>query len=172
MSRRMAPPQPKLRQTILSPCRLYRYTLWREWKGGAGTVMFIGLNPSTADETRDDPTIRRCINFAKSWGYSGLWMMNAFAFRATDSEVMKRVADPVGPENDRYLKAVHDIATISVAVWGTLGAHRKRHLELAVLLPNLHCLQRTKGGMPSHPLYLRRSLTPIRMSGTGPGVAK
>lgn len=68
---------------IFSPCGRYRYTLWREWIGGEGFVQFIGLNPSTATDTEDDPTIRRCINYAKSWGYGGMCMTNLFAYRAT-----------------------------------------------------------------------------------------
>ena len=92
------------RQTIFSPCRRYRYTLWRAWDMfNPGYVMFIGLNPSTADEVQDDPTIRRCIGYAKEWGYGAFCMTNIFAFRATDPRVMKAQADPVGPENDKWL---------------------------------------------------------------------
>jgi hypothetical protein len=79
-----------------SECRKYRYVLWRRWawEGYANQVMFIGLNPSTADEREDDPTIRRCVRFAKDWGYSGILMMNAFAFRATQPADMKAASDP------------------------------------------------------------------------------
>ena len=90
---------------IFSSCRKYRYILWRRWAVdcNANYAMFVGLNPSTADETDDDPTIRRCIRFAKSWGYSGLCMANLFAYRATDPKDMLVATGPVGVENDKYL---------------------------------------------------------------------
>lgn len=89
-----------------SPDRKYRYSLWRSWDGlwpTDGYVLFIGLNPSTADETKDDPTIRRCIGYAKAWRFSTFCMGNIFAFRATLPADMKKAQDPVGPENDYYL---------------------------------------------------------------------
>ena len=88
---------------IFSGCRTYRYTLWRSWDRDKGDVMFIGLNPSTADETLNDPTVRRCINYAKSWGYGGIYMANMFAFRATDPKEMKQAKDPIGYRNDFWL---------------------------------------------------------------------
>lgn len=88
----------------LSEDRKYRYTLTRIWDETKPKVMFIGLNPSTADETKDDPTIIRCINFAKSWGYGGLEMTNLFAFRATNPKVMKNEKEPIGKDNDTWLK--------------------------------------------------------------------
>ena len=78
----------ELQRTIFSQDREFRYTLWRQWGRVVKTVAFIGLNPSTADEQVDDPTVRRCIRFAKDWGYDAMWMMNIFAFRATDPKVM------------------------------------------------------------------------------------
>jgi hypothetical protein len=153
---------------IFSPCRKYRYILWRCWQEDWETnyCMFVGLNPSTADETQDDPTIRRCINFAKSWGYSGLCMTNLFAFRATNPKVMKSVADPIGPENDKYLIDYSSKAGVVIAAWGNHGTHGGRYLEASKLLFNLHCLKLTKTGMPSHPLYLPQALKPILYSRT------
>ena len=86
-------PQPQNKTATFSECRKYRYTLWRRWDGlfASGYAMFIGLNPSTADETNDDPTIRRCIGYARDWGYGGLCMTNLFAFRATLPKNMKAV---------------------------------------------------------------------------------
>lgn len=159
------------RQTILSPCRTYRYTLWREWIGGDGYAMFVGLNPSTADETQDDPTIRRCIGFAKSWGYAGLCMTNLFAFRATKPEDMKAAADPVGPENDTHLRTLAAEAGVIVAAWGANGTYRGRDAEVQKLLPSLHCLALTKGGHPGHPLYLLKTLSPVPM-GSNAGVER
>ena len=152
-----------IRQTIFSSCRTYRYSLWREWIGGEGYAMFVGLNPSTADETRDDPTIRRCIAFAKAWGYGGLCMTNLFAFRATDPKNMKAIADPVGRENDAHLLALAEGAGVIIAAWGANGTHKGRDKEVRKLLPTLYCLAQTKGGHPGHPLYLPKTLTPVLM---------
>lgn len=155
---------PKPRQTIFSPCRMYRYVLWREWSYGEGYVMVIGLNPSTADEVQDDPTIRRCIAYAKAWGYAGLCMTNLFGFRATDPKDMKAVADPVGPDNNKHLESVAEHAGVVVAAWGMHGVHRGRDEEvIAMLGSKLHCLRLTKDGHPAHPLYLSKTLTPVQM---------
>ena len=150
------------RTAEFSPCRKYRYTLWREWGGlfVSGTAMFIGLNPSTADETKDDPTVRRCIRYARDWGYAGMCMTNIFAFRATDPNVMKAAVDPVGPENDTALVNTACICDIVVAAWGVHGAHLRRHARVLELIPGLRCLTITQGGFPGHPLYLPASLTP------------
>lgn len=150
------------RRTILSACRTYRYTLWRDFGGGGnGYAMFIGLNPSTADELNDDPTIRRCVAFAKSWGYEALCMTNLFAFRATEPADMIAAADPVGPENDGHLIDLASNAGVVVAAWGTNGTHMGRDAAVRALVPGLHCLKKTLSGHPGHPLYLRADLTPI-----------
>ncbi len=95
------------RQTILSKCRTYRYVLWREWDMvNTEYAMFIGLNPSTADEIEDDPTIRRCVDYATRWGYGALCMTNLFAYRETDRELMQKHPSPVGADNDRWLVGV------------------------------------------------------------------
>lgn len=149
------------RQTVLSPCRTYRYALWREWAGGKGYAMFVGLNPSTADETQDDPTIRRCVAFAKAWGYAGLCMVNLFAFRATNPADMMNAADPVGPDNDQTLRSLAEAAGVVVAAWGVHGTYGGRHTAVRAMLPRLHCLRLTKHGHPGHPLYLPKTLTPV-----------
>lgn len=151
------------RNTLFSPCRAYRYALWREWIGGEGYAMFVGLNPSTADETSDDPTIRRCIAFSKAWGYAGLCMTNLFAYRATKPADMKAAADPVGPENDAHLLRLASEAGVIVAAWGANGTHRGRDTQVRKLLPALHYLVLTKDGHPGHPLYLLKTLTPVPM---------
>jgi hypothetical protein len=145
---------------LLSPCRTYRYDLWRTWIGGDGYAMFVGLNPSTADETQDDPTIRRCVAFAKAWGYAGLCMTNLFAFRATDPQEMKRAADPVGWENNIILSDRASGAGVVVAAWGAHGTHRCRDATVRRMLPALHYLRLTKDGHPGHPLYLPKTLVP------------
>lgn len=152
-----------IRETILSPCRTYRYTLWRDFGGLVGDdyAMFIGLNPSTADEVNDDPTIRRCVAFAKSWGYGAMCMTNLFAFRATEPADMIAATDPVGPDNDVHLIDLARNASVVVAAWGTNGAHLGRDAAVRALVPRLHCIKKTQAGHPGHPLYLRADLTPI-----------
>jgi len=148
---------------ILSPCRRYRYALWRKWdeiQHGKGYAMVIGLNPSTADETEDDPTIRRCMAFARSWGYSGLCMANLFAYRATDPREMTTTSMPVGEENDTYLVDLAKKADVVVAAWGANGGHMGRDAVVRALIPNLHYLRLTKSGYPGHPLYLPGDLKP------------
>lgn len=123
--------------------------------------MFIGLNPSTADEKYDDPTIRRCIGYARDWGYAGLCMMNLFAFRATSPDDMRAAEDPVGPDNDRALIDMAEFAGVIVAAWGVHGTHLGRDEEVRKMIPELHYLQLTKEGIPGHPLYLAKRLKPI-----------
>ena len=108
---------------LFSRCEKYRYYLWRELetlpKGGRHRVCsFVGLNPSTADESIDDPTVRRCIRFAKGWGYTGMYMLNAFAYRATDPREMKKQADPLGPMNRDYLAQMAKVSDLVVVAWG------------------------------------------------------
>lgn len=144
-----------------SPCRTWRYDLWRHWMGGEGYAMFIGLNPSTADELVNDPTVRRCIGYAKAWGYAGLCMTNLFGYRATDPAVMKQVDDPVGEGNDAALIAHASKAGVVVAAWGVHGTHQGRDQVVKAMLPTLHCLRLTREGHPGHPLYLPKTLTPM-----------
>ena len=149
-----------LKGAEFSECRTYRYVLWRSWDKSKGYVMFIGLNPSTADEMNDDPTIRRCINFARSWGYGGIYMLNLFAFRATEPKDMKLVYAPVGPGNNRALYHYHSVSKITLACWGTHGAYVNRDRWVKENLNNLYCLGITKNGHPKHPLYLKADLKP------------
>lgn len=153
------------RGATFSPCRAYRYELHRVWDAHKPPAMFIGLNPSTADETVDDPTIRRCIAYAQAWGYGGLIMGNLFAFRATDPKVMKAASFPVGGDNDHWLRVNALRAGVVVAAWGTHGAFLDRGLivkrDLAeVARGGLHHLKLTKDGYPGHPLYLKADLQP------------
>ncbi len=151
----------------MSPCGIYRYTWWpRDFcdHQPGKFVQFIGLNPSTADESRSDPTVRRCMQYARDWGYAGLCMTNLFAFRATDPADMKRAASPVGPENDERLSGIAAVAGIVIGAWGTHGGHLGRDREVVRLLSGvcqLHYLRKTQAGFPGHPLYLPKSLTPI-----------
>lgn len=163
-------------RTIFSSDRKYRYTLWRDWfddlfDHGAYAapvpvyVMFIGLNPSTADETQDDPTIRRCKAFAKSWGYSAICMTNLFAWRATSPKDMKKVGNPVGEDNQHYLLSIASKAGLVIAAWGANGIHRQQDLTVRNWLNEigvkLMCIRKTDKGHPEHPLYLPKDLKPI-----------
>lgn len=150
-----------MRTAVFSPCRTWRYQLFRQWSWWLPLATFICLNCSTADETQDDPTVRRCIRYAYDWGYGGLIMTNLFAFRATDPRVMKATPDPVGPKNDWYLKSGAIQSEIVVAAWGNHGGYRGRSQEVVEFLRqmevNLMCLGITKTGEPKHPLYLPKN---------------
>jgi len=153
-----------------SPCRTWRYALWRIWanqtnpEGLGRYVAFIGLNPSTADETANDPTVTRCVNYARAWGYDGLYMLNIFAYRATDPKDMRAAADPIGPHNDNAIMMTCSMMELVVAAWGTYGEYRNRakHVEQLLLeyKRQVHCLGVTKHGYPRHPLYVRKDLMP------------
>lgn len=151
-----------------SRCRRYRYALWRRWATGDDYVLLVALNPSTADHRRDDPTIRRCIGFARDWGYSGLCVANLFAFRATYPRDLFSAEDPVGPRNDQWLRRLSSGASLVVAGWGNHGLHQGRAARVRALLPELHCLRLNSGGEPAHPLYLPKHLVPFPL----PAVAK
>lgn len=143
---------------VISDDGLHRYFLSRTWSSAGLTVAFIGLNPSTADSQNDDPTIRRCVSFAKQWGGSSLWMVNLFAYRATKPSDMITAADPVGSENDVWLDAAITNADIVVAAWGNHGHfHNRGQIVRTKYLEYLKALRVTKSGMPSHPLYIPAS---------------
>jgi hypothetical protein len=147
----------------LSDCRNYRFALWRTWDDSKPFAMIVGLNPSTADEVKDDPTLTRCINFAKSWGYGGVCMTNLFAYRATDPKDMKAQNDPIGANNDIWLNKLANDAGIVVAAWGNDGSYLSRSNMVVEMLPNLHYLKMNKSGEPAHPLYLKADLIPVLM---------
>ncbi|MSR32228.1 MAG: DUF1643 domain-containing protein [Gemmataceae bacterium] len=147
------------RETVFSPCRKYRYSLWRQWdKSNPSFALFIGLNPSTADEVNDDPTLRRCLAFARKWGHGGLCLVNLFAFRAASPAVMQQQADPVGPKNDTWIALWGKKANRVVACWGIHGSFAERDKEVIPFLgKEIYCMGRTKSGQPRHPLYLKAS---------------
>jgi len=124
------------------------------------------LNPSTADERRDDPTIRRCIGFARRWGFGGVEIVNLFALRASDPRALRRASDPVGPDNDRHIARVAARATLVVVAWGVWGGLRGRSAALRARLSRRapRCLGLTRSGEPRHLLYLRADarLVPAR----------
>jgi len=138
---------------------LYRYMLHRHLSMGERAVLFVGLNPSTADANRDDPTIRRCVGFARAWGYNRLYMGNLNAWRATDPKRLPREIDgtaAVGPRNQEVLKWMAQRAEIVVACWGRhkLNQYARTLSQMILAMPNAHCLGRNADGSPKHPLYL------------------
>ena len=114
------------RSAILSPDRQYRYLLSRIWNPPKGFALFVCLNPSTADENTDDPTIRRCIRFAGSWGYGGMKMVNLFALRSANPKALYSRDDPIGPENSKYIGIESETALVTIAAWGVHGVYMDR----------------------------------------------
>lgn len=154
---------PRAMSATLSDDGRYRYTLERQW-GDGKTVAFVMLNPSTADASQDDSTIRHCVNFARLWGCGRLVVVNLFAWRATDpGDLPADKAEAVGPGNDEVILAVARQSDIVVCAWGTHGAKWGRGAEVLAMLrtcTNPHALRMTKDGHPSHPLYLPGNLIP------------
>jgi hypothetical protein len=141
----------------------YRYHLGRAWDGGGRRAAFVLLNPSRADAERDDPTIRRCIAFARAWGFGGLDVVNLFAWRCPRPRDLRAAADPVGPGNDRRLLRTARAADLVVAGWGNAGSWLGRDRTVGALLGGLgpvHCLGLTKQGRPRHPLYVPGAVRP------------
>lgn len=150
-----------------SECKKYRYQLWRDWGNVVGDkgILFIMLNPSIADETINDPTIRRCIGFSKDWGFMKLYVGNIFSFRSTDPKKLKKVDDPVGPDNDYSLRSMAYDSSLIVCAWGNHGMLNGRGDIVRGMLskagmPPIYMLRVTKSNQPSHPLYLPGNLKP------------
>ena len=150
-----------IRGAVLSEDRKYRYALWRIWEIEKPRVLFVCLNPSDADEFKDDPTLIRCINFAKSWGYGGVVTANLFAYRVTCPKELKKVKRPVGSENDKWLRILSKKAEMIVGGWGNHGLYMNRSEEIVQMIPRIHCLFTNKSGQPSHPLYLPKNSNPV-----------
>ena len=146
------------KNATFSNCRKYRYSLSRIWDKKKKLVLFIGLNPSTANEEVDDPTIRRCVNYVQNWGYGGLIMANLFAYRVTLPSGLKKVKYPIGEDNDKYIMTLSKKADITVAAWGNNGNLYGRDKQVFDLIPNLMCLKLNKSGQPAHPLYLKKNI--------------
>lgn len=152
-------------EAIFSPDGVYRYRLTRKiGPGPGGTVAFIMLNPSIATAERNDPTIRRCIGYARAWQMKRLIVGNLFALVSTDPAALYSHPDPIGPENDRYLLELATLADVIVMAYGAHGALHGRGDAVCNMLEKagmpLLCLSTTKDGHPGHPLYLRSNLTP------------
>lgn len=143
---------------VYSDCEGYRYELTRIWDASGQKALFVMLNPSTATEFQNDPTVERCERRARALGYGAFRVTNIFAYRATDPKVMRAVADPVGPENDAAIANGATWADRIICAWGSHGAHMGRGLAVEQLLrvtakPLWH-LGLTLAGLPKHPLYI------------------
>ncbi|MGI3169508.1 DUF1643 domain-containing protein [Pseudooceanicola sp. C21-150M6] len=158
-------------RAVYSDCDTYRYDLARVWAPEGPRLCYVMLNPSTASETRNDPTVARCERRARALGYGGFRVVNIFAFRATDPKVLMQAADPVGPDGDAYLLRAADWADRVIAAWGVHGAHRGRGAEVAALLrqsgkPLFH-LGLSRDGHPRHPLYIGYGVRPVAWASDG-----
>lgn len=146
------------------PERIYRYSLRRVWDLRLPAVLFVMLNPSTADENHLDPTLRRCVGYARAWGYGKLLVGNLFALRATDPTELYSHPSPDGPLNDATLSMLAGEAEMVVAAWGNHGDLHGRDKAVEPLLTrkrNLFSLTLTRAGAPGHPLYLPGDLVPV-----------
>ena len=136
----------------------YRYSLWRIWNREWPGVLFVMLNPSTANALEDDPTIRRCIGFAINWGFGSLEVVNLFAWRSSNPRSLIQVADPVGPKNDEYIDMACDRNRQRVAAWGAasrLLGRAETVLEMIRRYGDVWCLGKTCSGQPRHPLFVK-----------------
>lgn len=154
------------RGAVVSSDGRYRYRLWRIWDDLAPMMVWVMLNPSTADADVDDPTLRKCIGFAREHRHGGVILVNLFAYRATNPKELPKVDDPVGPENDTHLQwAIRApiLATV-IAAWGADKFARRQATRVRVMLKmerRVQCLGRNDDGSPRHPLYLPYS-TPLQ----------
>lgn len=153
------------RDAVISDCGKYRYRLYREWaQTEKMPVLWVMLNPSTADASIDDPTIRRCIAFSKAWGYGALWVGNLYGYRSTDPSVLSKISasEARGPDNWKHIEAMATQSAIVVCAWGAPGGNK---IPAEVWCPGgMWCLGTTKHGAPKHPLYVKgdTALVPAR----------
>ena len=144
------------RSALISPDGRYRYWLRRRWREQPGYLLWIMLNPSTADAVDDDATIRKCIGFAQKWGYGDLYVVNMFAFRTTYPVELEQAEDPVGPDNDKWILQLAAGARGVVAGWGDSGPRELVRGRLATIVyatrhVEVCCIGHTKSGSPRHP---------------------
>lgn len=147
-----------------SPCERYRYALWRIWDASKPVATFVMLNPSTADEVDNDPTVERCQRRALALGMGGLRVANIFAWRSTDPAALYGLDDPIGPDNDAAIVQACSDAGVVICAWGTHGKLLERGDAVARLLMahgvTPMCLQVNADGTPKHPLYVGYAIQP------------
>ena len=142
------------KDAIISECGQYRYMLSRSWDSARPSVTFVGLNPSTADASEDDPTIRRMISFAEREGAGGILVVNLFAFRSTDPSGLHEALDPIGKGNDDAIYNAMLHSSKVIYCWGINGRYMGRDVQVAKRHYKALCFGKTVNGYPKHPLYL------------------
>ncbi|MCT4607733.1 MAG: DUF1643 domain-containing protein [Pelagimonas sp.] len=148
-------------RALYSPCGRYRYGLWRIWDDTLPELLFVMLNPSTATEEKNDPTIERCQRRAIQLGFGAVRIANLFAFRATKPADLKRAEDPIGPENAQLLSEWSGKSAMTIAAWGSHGDTLAQGQAIAPLLNgDVRHLGLTKAGHPRHPLYVSYDVQP------------
>ncbi len=150
-----------IKGAVLSPCKKYRYQLWRIWDDSKPKVMFLMLNPSTADEKDDDATIRKCMRYTRKWGYGGFYVGNLYGFRSTEKSVLKKVKNPIGEVNDEHLKLLSKKCEKVVCAWGNGEGRPERIFKSFKDLYYLK-LNKDREESPAHPLYLNGELKPTK----------
>lgn len=152
-------------EAVYSDCKRYRFTLTRVWDETGGAVHFVMLNPSTATEEQNDPTVERCERRARTLGFGRFRVTNIFAWRDTDPMGLRRSQEPVGEGNDAAIQEGLAWADQTIAAWGTHGALLDRGATVRAILSaskrTIHVLGLTKAGHPKHPLYLPYAQTPF-----------
>jgi hypothetical protein len=146
---------------MFSDCRKYRYALWRIWDKKERLAMFIGLNPSTAKEDRDDRTIERIRSIVKGWGYGGFYMMNLFAIVSKKPSILKTHPDPLG-DNDGWIEKIAPKCQMIVFAWGNFKEAKERSNRIVEMFPDAHALHINKNGSPKHPLYCPIKTLPVK----------
>lgn len=151
-----------IEHAIFSQDKLHRFTLWRRWQTGDRVVNFICLNPSTADDRVDDPTVAKCVKYSKWWGYDALIVTNVFSYRSTDPSVLKTLEQPTMEDNDAWIKWAARQASLIICAWSQHAKLHDRGAQVHEMLREqhfeLHYLK--KSGQPHHPLYLKDDLKP------------
>jgi len=140
-----------------SKCGKYRYALWRVWDENLPLIQFIGLNPSTANATSDDPTIKSIVRISYNNGYGGVFMTNLFAFISTDPSLLKHNKEIIGEDNNFWLHHISTKCKEIVFAWGNFNVHG-RDKELLSVFTNAKCLGVNKNGSPKHPLYQKANI--------------
>ena len=154
-------------EAVFSEDGKYRYLLSRQWSDFAPRVLFIMLNPSTADAEANDPTVKRCVDYAHEWGYGSIEVANLFALRSTDPSRLLKDKDPIGPDNLLMIEAALTRAKMVVGAWGNNvdPKHRistaRRVIDMVRKTHDLYALSRTNAGEPGHPLYLKVDAKPF-----------
>lgn len=153
-----------LRTASFSRDRQYRYRLGRRWADGPEAT-WVMLNPSTADAHTDDPTIRRCIDFSRRWGFGGITVVNLCSWRATRPDALQDAQDPIGPRTNRVLQEAFAAADALIVAWGNVPVafHPRAEAVREALPPGVSCLGLTGRGQPRHPLYVPSSVRPQRL---------